>query len=75
MPNLAKLLNDVIPKTPRYVGTVTAHHSDGTSTVELPAGGVLRVRGQEVAVGELCFVQGGKIDGAAPNLSVVDVEI
>jgi hypothetical protein len=75
MANLAKLLEAVIPKSPRYVGTVTTHNGDGTSNVELPAGGVLRVRGQAVAVGEKAFVQDGKIDGAAPDLPVVDIEI
>jgi hypothetical protein len=75
MPNIAKLLSDIIPKTPRYVGTVTAHNSDGTSTVSLPEGGTLRVRGQGVAVGVPAFVQGGKLDGGAPSLEVVDIEI
>lgn len=60
---------------PLLVATVAAHHSDGTSTVTLPGGGQLRVRGQDVAVGEAAFVRGGEIRGPAPTVTVVTLEV
>lgn len=60
---------------PRLGGTVTAHHSDGSSTVELLGGGVVRVRGTEVAVGQRAFVQGGKLDGPLIGTLVEDTDV
>lgn len=62
---LRNLLN---PAQPLWVGTVTAIHADGTSTVALPGGGEIKVRGTTVAVGAKAFVQAGEVRGEAPSL-------
>ncbi len=54
---------------------MTNHNSDGTSLVQLPGGGIIRARGQGVAVGGKAFVQGGEIRGDAPDLTDVTVEV
>lgn len=66
---------DLTQGEPRLCGTVTAHHGDGSSSVELLGGGVLRVRGTEVAVGHRAFVQDGKLDGEATGTLTDDIEI
>ena len=70
-----KRLENLLPHSPLLAGDVTAHHPDGTSTVQLPDGSQLRVRGQSVAVGQKAFVQGGEIRGQAPNLAVVGITV
>lgn len=75
MKNLARQFADLLPKQPLLVGTVTAHNADGTSTVTLPAGGTLRVQGQSVAVNSSAFVQGGRIQGEAPSLTLYEIAI
>ncbi len=76
MSNLWAKFQDLLPGRPLLVGTVQAHNADGTSTVVLPDGNsVLRVRGQEVPVNGQAFVQDGEIKGAAPSLTVVQIDI
>lgn len=58
-----------------WIGTVIAHLSDGRSLVELPGGARMIASGQEVAEGQRAFVRGGKIDGPAPGLSAVEIEV
>lgn len=71
--NLAKLFEQVLPKRPLQVGDVVA--SDGViCTVELPGGGQLRARG-DIAVGEMVFVRDGVIEGQAPNLPLIAIQI
>lgn len=55
------------------VADVAAVNGDGTVTVTLPGGGVLRVRGT-ASVGDRVFVKDGKIDGEAPELPFVAIE-
>ena len=57
------------------MGTVLAHLPDGTSRVQYPGSGTEIVRGQDVEVGLKAFVQGGQIQGEAPNLPQETVEI
>lgn len=66
--NLWKKFASLLPSDPLQVGKVLTHNSDGTSTVELPGPTQIRVRGQDVAVDAYAFVQGGQIQGEAPNL-------
>jgi len=50
----------------------------GTSVVQIPpvaGGSLLRVSGTSVAVGLRAFVRGGVIEGAAPELGIVEVEV
>jgi len=73
MTNVYRQFLDLLPARPLQVGTVTAVSGD-QCTVELPSGGVLQVRGQ-AAVGDLVFVRDGVIEGQAPALSIVVIEI
>lgn len=64
---------DLLPPTPLQVGTVTAI-AGGVATVELPGGGTLQARG-EAAVGTRVFVRDGAIEGPAPVLPVVLIDV
>ena len=75
MPNVWKQFQSLLPDDPLLIATVQAHNSDGTSTVQHPGGGSSRVRGQAVAVGNKAFVQGGQIQGQAPDLPVYEFEV
>jgi hypothetical protein len=68
-------LQKLLPTDPLLVGTVIAVWPDGTSTVELPGGGELRVSGDSVAIGARVYVRGGKIQGEAPALTGASVEV
>ncbi len=75
MRNLYRQFLELIPHDPLQVGEVTSHNSDGTSTLQLPGGGLLRARGQGVAVGLKAFVRAGEVKGEAPDLQDVTVEV
>lgn len=68
-------MQKLLPTDPLLVGTVIAVWPDGTSTVELPGGGEMRVSGDSVAEGARVYVQGGKIQGEAPALTGANVEV
>lgn len=59
------------------VGEVLAHRTDGsnTSLIELPGGGHLVASGQSVAVGQMAFVRAGKVEGQAPSLPTLEIEV
>lgn len=65
----------IAPEDPLWVGTVQSHNADGTSTVLLPGGGLIRPRGQGVAVGARAFVRGGEVRGEAPALDAVTLVV
>ena len=71
--NLYKRFVQLFPDDPLLVGTVTAVET-GRVVVALPSGGVLNAHG-EATIGQNVFVRGGVIEGLAPNLSVVLIEI
>lgn len=74
MANTFHKLRDLLnPAAPLLVGTVTAHHTDGTATVALAGGGSLRVRGTGVAVGQRAFIQSGELRSQAPALDSVTI--
>ena len=57
------------------IGEVTAIDAGGDlATVQLPGGGVLQVRGK-AEVGKNVFVRNGVIEGEAPSLPLVLIEI
>jgi hypothetical protein len=70
-----KRLESLLPQDPLLVGKVILHNADGTSTVSLPDGREIRVRGQEVTIGQNAFIQSGEISGQAPNLPVVEITV
>lgn len=73
MSNLFTTFRRLIPDAPLLVGTITAVDAGG-ATVELPDGTTVRARG-EGAVDDVVFVRDGRIEGPAPALSVVEIEI
>lgn len=74
--DLRKRFESILPKDPLRVVRVVAHNSDGTSTVEDPSGAwSARVMRQTVAVGNMAFVQSGRIIEAAPNLTYQEVQL
>lgn len=73
--NLWQRFRELLPSDPLLIGTVLSHNADGTSTVELPGGGQLRVMGQGVAVAAKAFIQGGRIVEQAPDLPVTEIEV
>lgn len=74
MLNIWRQFERLLPSSPLLIGTVVADHGDGTLTVEFLDGGLLRVTGQ-AAINSRVFVRGGEVVSAAPELTVVDIEI
>jgi hypothetical protein len=73
MPNLYKQFKDLIPDPPLLVGTVTAVQT-GYAIITLPDGAEINARGNAV-LGNKVFVRDGVIEGVAPNLTLVVIEI
>ena len=71
--NFYKALLDVLPQRPLQVGDVLSV-SSGVCTVELPGGGIVRARG-DASVSDRVFVRDGVIEGAAPSLTVVLIDV
>jgi hypothetical protein len=65
----------LLPHDPLLVAQVVAHNSDGTSTVEFPNGSQLKVRGQDVDVGDHAFIRAGEIRGQAPAVTPITLEV
>ncbi|RAA05619.1 hypothetical protein DOT66_21735 [Ralstonia pseudosolanacearum] len=74
MPNLWRQFEQLLPDAPLLVGTVVTRHDDGTVTVQLLGGGLVRATGAGEP-GERLFVRGAEVIGPAPTLSTVDIEI
>ena len=72
--NLYRALRELLPESPLLVGIVDAVHTDGTCTVSYPGGGTQRVRGT-AAVGASVFVRDGVIEGGAPALTPLVIEV
>ena len=74
--NLFLALTELLPDPPLLVATVTAVQlSEGTSTVQYPGGNQQRVRGTGSAAGSQVFVRNGIIEGAAPPLATLTIEV
>ena len=71
MPNPWKLFQELVNPPVRFIGQVVSHNGDGTSLLQLPEGGLISVRGQDVSVGGFAFAKDGKIDGQAPSYTAV----
>lgn len=71
--NLYKRLVSLLPARPLQIGDVVAV-SNGVATVELPGGGRISARGA-ATTGQRVFVRDGVIEGEAPNLTVVEIEV
>ncbi|WP_313442747.1 hypothetical protein [Stenotrophomonas sp.] len=67
---------DLVGGSPRLLATVTAHNSDGTSTLTTYDGVQMRAFGQlPQAVPYNVWVRGGRLVEAAPNLPLYEVSI
>lgn len=75
MANPFKKLKDLLPDSPLLIGTVDAHIGGDQSAITLIGGGQVVARGQTVPVGQKAFVRNGIVEGQAPNLSAVVIEI
>lgn len=74
MPNLWRQFEALLPDTPLMIGTVVSGHVDATLTVALLDGGLLRVKGS-AAIGDRVFVREGQVEGPAPVLEQIRIEI
>ena len=73
--NLFTAFIELLPSYPLQVATITAIDGE-VARLELPGGGVLTARGVgSGAVGDQVFVRDGVIEGAAPSMPVVLIEI
>ena len=66
-------LRNLFPEPRLLVGTVTATAAE-TATVALPDSSLIHVRGV-AAVGDPVYVRNGVIEGLAPALTVVEIEV
>jgi hypothetical protein len=73
--NLYRALRQVIQEPPLLHGSVIAvHASDNQVTVQYPGGGTQRVRGSGV-VSEEVWVKDGQVQGPAPTLVAMTIEV
>ena len=75
MSNLFRALRELLPAAPLTVASVVSVNSDGTSTVAYPGGNQQRVRGTSAPVASQVFVRNGVIEGAAPALLTLTIEV
>lgn len=73
MANSYRTLVDLLPQRPLLVGTVTATDGD-VRVVTLPGGGIVRARG-DAGIGDRVFVRDHAIEGPAPSLTTVFIEV
>lgn len=74
MANLWKQFRDLLPNEPLQVGTVIAV-SNTETTVEKADGTRLTVRGSGYTVGSHVYFRAGVIEGEAPDLPLIHIEI
>jgi hypothetical protein len=67
-------LLSLLPQTPLLVGQVVSVGA-GVVTVQYPGGGQQVARGTGYAVDDKVFVRGGAIEGAAPSLTAITIEV
>lgn len=73
--NIWSRFQALFPDPPLLVGTVQAHMADGSSRIVLPSGAVIYASGTGVAEGSKAFVRGGKVEGEAPELPAIQIEV
>jgi hypothetical protein len=64
----------MLPGETLLVGEVLANFGDGTASVQYHDGGTQRVRGSGT-VGGMVYVRAGRIEGAAPDMTAVTVDV
>ncbi len=73
MPNLLAEFKSLLPDAPLLAGEVLAI-AGNVATIELPDGATLTARGT-ATIGQRVFVRDGAIEGLAPSLTTVLIEI
>lgn len=74
--NLYRALRELLPEPALQVATVAAVYvATGESLITWPGGSQQRVRGVDVAAGGHVFVRNGMIEGAAPALTALTIEV
>lgn len=71
--NVYRVFQELFPDPPLQTGTVAAVSGD-IVRVTLPGGGVIQARGV-ATVGQRVFVRDGVIEGEAPALTVISIEV
>lgn len=71
--NPYKALLGLLPGRPLLVGEVLAVEN-GVATIEMPGGGTMQARGA-ATVGQQVYFRDGAIEGVAPSLSVIEIEV
>ncbi|WP_414617019.1 hypothetical protein, partial [Stenotrophomonas muris] len=67
---------ELVTSSPRLLATVTAHNSDGTSTLTTYDGVQMRAFGQlQLPIPYNVWVRGGRLVEAAPNLPLIEVTV
>lgn len=73
MRNLFRRFSDLIGRSARTVGECMSS-ANGMSVLRYPGGALVRVKGTGV-VGTNYFVLDGRLDGEAPDLPALEIEI
>jgi hypothetical protein len=73
-PNVWAKWKRLLPDDPLLVGEIADVYADGTVQVHPIGGGTIRVRG-EGTEGDRVWVRGGRIEGAAPEMGGVEIEV
>ena len=75
--NLWRNFHSLLADSPRLLATVVAHNADGTSSLVTADGQSLRAWGQlaGASIPYNVFVKDGKLEAAAPNLALVQLEV
>lgn len=71
--NLYKRLKQILPEPPLLIGTVLSTTATG-ALVQLPDLSLVSVRGS-ATIGQHLFIRNGTIEGIAPTLPTVLIEI
>lgn len=74
MINVYKALLAVLPASPLLVGEVVSATGDELR-IQLPDGGIERARGAYTVGQTVSFRAGGTVEGLAPALPFVDIEV
>lgn len=74
--NIWSKFRKLLPGAPRQIGTVTAiNEPAATSTLTLLDGAQIIARGIDVPIGSQAYVRAGTIEGPAPDLPLVVIEV
>ncbi len=70
-----KQFTGLLPKPTWIIGVVTSHNSDGTSTLTLRNGSIIKALGQDVEVNDTALIKNGQIINKVPSLPTSQVVV